>query len=180
MANLQRGRFGACALEASQISAAQMVRLGTSSMAPVLGCRIDYTSGGNSDNPKTQHNTYAPIANNVYFSYQGLLSATNLIAAAPNVTVFPLKSLRVTTEYQLSWKTHPFEPVYRAAETAFAGTEHSHARFTGHLVRTQAERSMTRRLTVIGRFEHFGAGSLIRRNNAPRSNYFTLWSSFRY
>ncbi len=62
----------------------------------------------------------APFGNNIYYSYQLYATPTNLIAFAPTFTFTPLAKLRVSAEYQLSWRDTVTDAVYRANGTAFA------------------------------------------------------------
>lgn len=73
-------------------------------------------------------NAFAPFGNNIYYSYQLFLTPTNLIALAPNVTVSPIESLRLTFEHQFAWRASLTDAVYRANGTAFSGTQKTHAR----------------------------------------------------
>ncbi|MGJ3629755.1 alginate export family protein [Sphingomonas sp. MMS24-JH45] len=101
---------------------AQTWRIGKGAEAPRVGVHFDYASGGGGYGEGKLRNAYAPFGNNIYYSYALFLTPSNLIAVAPNVAVSPVKRVRLTGEYQLTWRDDTRDAVYRANGQPFAGT----------------------------------------------------------
>ncbi|MFV0622601.1 alginate export family protein [Sphingomonas sp. ac-8] len=178
--NHQGGSFGNRNIDAWQLFLAQTYRLGAASTAPRIGLHADYASGGGAYGDGTLHNAAAPYGNNIYYSYQLSLTPTNLVALAPNVTVTPLKKLRVTAEYQFSWRDSESDSVYRANGTGFAGTELADGHKIGDVARLQAVYSVSPRLSFTGRYEHLDTGPVLARAGYTDSDFFAGWVSFRF
>jgi hypothetical protein len=178
--NHQGGRFAGRRIAAWQGLFAQTYRLGTAKGAPQIGVHADYASGGGAYGTGTLRSAFSPFGNNIYYSYQLFATPTNLVAVAPNVTVTPVKGVRVTGEYQLSWRDSPSDAVYRANGSAFAGTEATTARKIADTIRAQAVWSVTPRLSLTGRYEHLIAGPALTRAGYRNSDFLAGWVSFRF
>lgn len=178
--NHQGGRYGDRTLDAWQVLLAGTYRLGKANNAPRLGLHFDYATGGGAYDGGKLKNAFAPYGNNIYYSYQGFLTPTNLIALAPSVTVSPTKTLRVTGEYQFTWRDTVSDAVYRSNGTPFAGTEGVGGRRTVDVARLQAIWSVSPRLSLTGRLEHGFAKSGLTAAGYRDSSYAALWASFRF
>ncbi len=178
--NHQGGRYGERTLDAWQVLLAGTYRLGAANTAPRLGLHFDYATGGGAYDGGKLKNAFAPYGNNIYYSYQGYLTPTNLVAIAPSLTVSPAKTLRVTGEYQFTWRDTVRDAVYRSNGTPFAGTEGTGGRRTVDVARLQAIWTLSPRVSVTGRLEHAFAKSGLTAAGYRDSSYAALWASFRF
>lgn len=178
--NHQGGSFGDRDIDAWQILLAQTYRVGSGGTAPRVGFHFDYASGGGAYDDGKMGNALAPFGNNIYYSYQLALTPTNLVALAPNVTFTPIKNLRVTAEYQLSWRDTETDAVYRANGTAFAGTQLVAGHKIGDVARLQAIYSLSPRVSLTGRYEHLSAGPVLTRAGYTDSDFLAGWINFRF
>lgn len=159
---------------------AQTYRLGKASTAPRVGFHADYASGGGGYGDGKLRNAYAPFGNNIYYSYQLFLTPSNLVALAPNVTVSPVKGVRLTAEYQLTWRDDVRDAVYRANGQPFAGTQNFRARRIANVSRLQMVWTITPRLSFTGRYEHLDAGPALTDAGFRSSDFLAGWLSFRF
>nr|WP_235524055.1 alginate export family protein [Sphingomonas sp. Leaf33] len=159
---------------------AQTYRVGTSPGSARVGFHADYASGGGGYGDGSLRNAYAPYGNNIYYSYGLFLTPSNLIALAPNVTISPARSLRVTGEVQRAWRDDQRDAVYRANGQPFAGTQNVRGAHIADVYRLQAVWTVTPRLSVTGRYEHLAAGKVLTRANYRSSDFLAGWVSFRF
>lgn len=178
--NYQSGRYDGRRIAAWQFFIAQTYRLGAAPTAPKIGFHVDYASGGGAYGKGTLRSAFAPFGNNIYYSYQLFLTPTNLVALAPNITVSPLESLRLTLEYQFAWRANPNDAVYRANGTAFAGTQKTQASRVAQSTRAQAVWTWTPRLSFTGRYEHLQAGPALTRAGFTGSDFVAGWANYRF
>ncbi len=178
--NYQGGQHAGRPIEAWLVLLAQNYRLGKDRTAPRIGFHADYASGGGAYGRGTLRNSLAPFGNNIYYSYQLFATPTNLIAFAPNVTFTPLKNVRVSAEYQFSWRDTTTDAVYRANGTAFAGTQNVAGRKIAETTRLQAVWTISPRINVTGRYEHLAAGPALTNAGYKSSDFFAGWISFRF
>lgn len=176
----QYGEFGNRPIRAWQAFAAQTVRLGTDKSAPRVGVHVDYGSGGGGYDKGTLRNAYAPFGNNIYFSYGLFLSATNLIAVAPNVSFHPAKGVRASIEYLFSWRDDAHDAVYRANYTPYSGTEQVAGKAVAQIARAQIVYSISPRLTLTTRAEYFQAQKVLQAAGYSNSAFLATWVSFRF
>ena len=178
--NHQYGTYINQDIDAWQVFLAQTWRIGKAKTAPRVGFHVDYASGGGGYGDGKLRDAYAPFGNNIYYSYGLFLTPSNLIAVAPNVTVSPLRSVRVTAEYQLTWRDSTTDAVYRANGQPFAGTQLIRDAKIGDVARLQAIWSITPRLSFTGRYEHLAAGPSLTRAGFKSSDFLAGWLSFRF
>lgn len=178
--NHQSGNYGSRTIDAWQVFLAQTYRLGKSANGPRLGLHLDYATGGGAFDRGKLGNAFAPYGNNIYYSYAGFLTPTNLMTVAPSLTVMPTGKLRVTGEYQFSWRQTTGDAIYRANGSPFAGTAGSGGRKTGDVARLQVIWTLTPRLSVTGRLEHLRADAGLTDNGYHSSSYAAAWVSFRF
>ncbi len=178
--NHQYGTYINQDIDAWQVFLAQTWRIGKAKTAPRVGFHVDYASGGGGYGDGKLRDAYAPFGNNIYYSYGLFLTPSNLIAVAPNVTVSPLRSVRVTAEYQLTWRDSTTDAVYRANGQPFAGTQLIRDAKIGDVARLQAIWSITPRLSFTGRYEHLAAGPSLTKAGFRSSDFLAGWLSFRF
>lgn len=178
--NHQYGTYINQDIDAWQVFLAQTWRVGKAKTAPRVGFHVDYASGGGGYGDGKLRDAYAPFGNNIYYSYGLFLTPSNLIAVAPNVTVSPFRSVRVTAEYQLTWRDSTTDAVYRANGQPFAGTQLIRDAKIGDVARLQAIWSITPRLSFTGRYEHLAAGPSLTRAGFKSSDFLAGWLSFRF
>lgn len=178
--NHQGGSFGNRDINAWQLFLAQNYRVGSAASAPRVGVHFDYATGGGTFDGGTLTAATAPFGNNIYYSYQLALTPTNLVALAPNVTFAPVKKLRVTAEYQLSWRETASDVVYRANGTGYAGTDRVGGHKVGDVARLQAIYSLSPRVTLTGRYEHLSSGPVLEKAGYADSDFLAGWISFRF
>ncbi len=178
--NYQGGSYDGRKIDAWLILLAQNYKLGKARTAPRVGFHVDYASGGGGYGTGTLRNALAPFGNNIYYSYQLFATPTNLIAFAPNVTFTPLKPVRVSAEYQFSWRDTTTDAVYRANGTAFAGTQNAAGTKIAETARLQAVWSVSPRISVTGRYEHLIAGPALTNAGYRNSDFLAGWVSLRF
>ncbi|BAT19536.1 alginate export family protein [Asaia bogorensis] len=178
--NYQDGHYDGRTIAAWQFFLAQTWRLGAQPTAPRIGFHVDYASGGGAYGKGTLRSALAPFGNNIYYSYQLFLTPTNLVALAPNVTVSPIESLRLTLEHQFAWKASLNDAVYRANGSAFAGTQNTKAYRVAQSTRAQAVWTWTPRLSFTGRYEHLQAGPALTRAGYTSSDFVAGWANYRF
>ncbi len=179
--NNQRGTFGNRPISAWQAFVAQTYRLGKKPDAPRVGFHVDYGSGGGASQRSGElQTTSGLLGNNIYYSYGLFLTPTNMLYAAPNVTVTPVRNLRVAAEYGFAWRPDEFDAVYRASGAAWAGTQNVRGKKVAEVARLQATWTITPRLSFVGRYEHFKADTVLQRANLKSSDFWAGWLSFRF
>ncbi len=178
--NHQGGEFNGRPISAWLILLQQTYKVGKSRTAPRIGFHFDYASGGGAYGNGTLRNSLAPFGNNIYYSYQLYATPTNMIAAAPSVTVQPTQKLRVTGEYQLSWRDSLNDAVYRANGQAFAGTQLGGSRKIADTIRFQAIYAVSPRVSFTARYEHLIAGPALTDAGYRSSDFLAGWLSFRF
>ncbi len=178
--NYQGGNYNGRPISALLLLFAQNYRLGKDRSAPRIGFHADYASGGGGFTGGTLRNALAPFGNNIYYSYQLYATPTNLIAVAPTFTFNPLKKVRLSAEYQLSWRDTVRDAVYRANGTAFAGTQNFGARKIADTARVQAVWTISPRVSVTGRYEHLMAGPALTDAGYRSSDFLAGWVSLRF
>jgi hypothetical protein len=99
---------------------------------------------------------------------------------APNFTFSPVKTVRVTAEYQLAWRDSVTDAVYRANGQPFAGTQRVGDAKIGDVMRLQAVWSISPRLSFTGRYEHLAAGPSLSKAGFKSSDFMAGWLSFRF
>ncbi|WP_313801512.1 alginate export family protein [Sphingobium sp.] len=176
----QYGEFQDRPINAWQAFFAQNWRLGEGKAAPRIGLHADYGSGGGGYDKGTLRNAYAPYGNNVYFSYGLFLTATNMMAIAPNISFSPTDRLRASVEYQFTWRDDEKDAVYRANYTPYVGTEKVAGKAVARLLRAQLVYSLAPRLTLTMRTEYLRAGTVLRRAGYANSAFLGSWISFRF
>ena len=178
--NHQFGTYDGRDIDAWQAFIAQTYKLGTSATAPRIGVHLDYGSGGGSFGTGKLKVTSGLFGNNIYYSYGLFLTPQNFMGIAPNVTFNPVRPVRVTAEYQFAWRPSETDAVYRAAGTAFAGTQDVRGKQVGQVARLQAVWAITPRLSFTGRLEHLNAGKAFTRAGYRDSMFGAGWISFRF
>lgn len=178
--NYQGGSYDNRSIKAWQVLMAQTYKLGAARNAPRVGFHADYASGGGAYGTGTLRTALAPFGNNIYYSYQLFATPTNLIAVAPNVSFSVLDKLRLTAEYQLSWRDSQNDAVYRANGSAFAGTQNVSGSKIADTIRFQAVYPISSRLSFTGRYEHLIAGSSLTRAGYKNSDFLAGWLSYRF
>jgi hypothetical protein len=178
--NYQGGSYDNRSIKAWLILLAQTYKLGDGKSAPRVGFHADYASGGGAYGNGTLRTALAPFGNNVYYSYQLFATPTNLIALAPNVTFSVFDKLRLTAEYQRSWRDTTSDAVYRANGSAFAGTQNFGAKKIADTLRFQAVYPFTSRLSFTGRYEHLIAGPALTNAGYKNSDFLAGWLSYRF
>ncbi|MDR7157026.1 hypothetical protein J2W40_003873 [Sphingobium xenophagum] len=176
----QYGQFNDRPIRAWQAFAAQTVRLGADKSAPRIGVHVDYGSGGGGYDNGTLRNAYAPFGNNIYFSYGLFLTATNLIAVAPNISFQPITGVRASLEYQFSWRDDARDAVYRANYTPYVGTERVAGKAVAQLARAQIVYAISPRLTLTTRAEYLQAQEVLKTAGYRNSAFLATWLSFRF
>jgi len=179
-ANHQWGTYINQDIDAWQVFLAQTYRIGAAPTAPRIGFHVDYASGGGGYGNGSLRNSYAPFGNNIYYSYQLYLTPSNLIAAAPNITVSPFRNVRLTGEYQFSWRDDVRDAVYRANGQPFAGTQNVRDAKIADLIRAQLVWTISPRLSFTGRYEHLSAGPSLTQAGFRSSDFLAGWISFRF
>ncbi|MGA1799870.1 alginate export family protein [Sphingomonas sp. 4RDLI-65] len=178
--NYQGGSYDNRSIKAWLILLAQTYKLGEGKNAPRVGFHADYASGGGAYGNGTLRTALAPFGNNIYYSYQLFATPTNLVALAPNVTFSVFDKLRLTAEYQRSWRDTTSDAVYRANGSAFAGTQNVSGSRIADTLRFQAVYPFTSRLSFTGRYEHLIAGPALTNAGYKNSDFLAGWISYRF
>ena len=178
--NYQGGNYNGRSIDAWLVLLAQNYRIGKSKSAPRIGFHFDYATGGGAFGTGKLRNALAPFGNNIYYSYQLYATPTNLIAFAPSFTFAPMSKLRVSAEYQLSWRETLGDAVYRANGTAFAGTQLVGGRKIADTARLQAVYTVSPRVSLTGRYEHLMVGPALSNAGYKSSDFLAGWLSLRF
>lgn len=179
--NHQGGDFNDRKIDAWQAFLAQTWRVGKSATAPRVGVHVDYGSGGGGVSGQGDLRTASGLyGNNIYYSYQLFLTPTNLLAISPNVTVQPVKNLRVTGEYTMAYRPNENEAVYRASGATFANTQNVEGKHIADLIRLQAVWALTPRISLTGRYEHMMVKEALANAGFKNSDFLAGWVSFRF
>jgi hypothetical protein len=176
----QDGSFNGRDISAWNAFIAQTYVLDPKHWKPKIGIHFDFGDGGGSFGKGTLHTAKAPFAGTIAYSYQGALNFTNLFQVSPNFTVSPSRKLDVLTEFQHSWRVSPHDAVYRGLGTAYAGSETVPGRDVGDALRLQATWKMTRRVSIVGRYEYFAPGAILDRLGYGDSHFLAGWISYRF
>lgn len=175
----QDGDFDGRTINAWNAYVAQTFVLHRKGWVPKVGIHFDYGSGGGAYSTGTIHSARTPTAGMIAFSYQGALNIINLSQISPNFTISPFKVLDLTTEYQHSWRSNEKDAIYRSAGTAYSGSQNIPGRHVGDAVRLQATWKVAPRISVIGRYEYFMSGAILKALGYKNSSYAATWISFR-
>jgi hypothetical protein len=178
--NYQGGQYDNREIAAWQVLMAQSYRLGKDRSGPRVGFHADYATGGGAFGSGKLKAALAPLGNNIYYSYQLYATPTNLIAIAPNFSFQPAAKLRVSLEYQFSWRETLGDAVYRANGMAFAGTANVAGRKIAETARAQAVWTLSPYVSVTGRYEHLHAGPALTNAGFKSSDFLAGWISFRF
>ncbi|MBW4330392.1 alginate export family protein [Stakelama sp. CBK3Z-3] len=176
----QGGSFGNRDIDAWNLFIAQTYGLSDSGWKPELGIHFDYGSGGGSYDGGALKVASTPVGGSSSYSYQGLLTISNLFQVAPNITVTPVRDVKTTFEYIRAWRADENDAVYRSNSRPYAGTELLDGKDIGQSFRIQAAWKITQRLSVTGRYEYFDTGKLLTRLGYTDSHYLAAWTSFRF
>ncbi|HEX8446944.1 MAG TPA: alginate export family protein [Sphingomonas sp.] len=176
----QFGTFDGRDIDAWQVFAAQTYKLGKAATAPRIGVHVDYGSGGGAFTGGKLSNASGLFGNNIYFSYGLFLTPTNFLGISPNFTINPVKPVRLTVEYQFTFRPSETDAVYRAAGTPYARTETVRGKEVGQVARLQAVWTMTPRLSTTLRLEHMQAGDALTRAGYGNSMFGAAWISYRF
>jgi hypothetical protein len=149
-------------------------------LKPKPGIHFDYGSGGGAYGTGTIRNTRTITAGSIAYSYQLALNLTNLFQVSPNFTISPSKSLDLTAELQHSLRVDENDAVYRGAGTAYAGTQLVKGAHVGDAARLQATWKVSPRVSVIGRYEYFEPGAVLKAVGSKGSHFLAGWVSFRF
>jgi len=175
----QWGEFQDRPIRAWQAFFAQNVQLGAAKTAPRLGVHVDYGSGGGGYHQGTLRNAYAPFGNNIYFSYGLFLTATNMLAVTPNLSFNLTEKLRVSCEYQFTWRDDESDAVYRANYTPYVGTEQVRGKAVAQISRAQLIYAFSTRLIFTTRAEYLRVQTALKRAGYNDSMFLAIWLSFR-
>ena len=175
----QTGRFGDRDIEALQVFTTQSMRAGEGAGAPRISLRVDYGSGGGAYDGGVIRNALTPQGVPIFYSYQNVFNPVNMIAVAPGVTVRQGKT-SVTGEVQFTWRASERDAVYRATDLPYAGTEVVEGRHVGEVWKLQLAHTISPRTSLIARYEHLAAGSVLKDAGYESSDYLTAWVNFRF
>ncbi|MCG2664563.1 alginate export family protein [Brevundimonas sp.] len=175
----QTGRFGDRDIEALQVFTTQSMRAGEGTGAPRISLRVDYGSGGGAYDGGVIRNALTPQGVPIFYSYQNVFNPVNMIAVAPGVTVRQGKT-SVTGEVQFTWRASERDAVYRATDLPYAGTEVVEGRHVGEVWKLQLAHTISPRTSLIARYEHLAAGSVLKDAGYESSDYLTAWVNFRF
>lgn len=177
----EEGNFRGRPIKAWQVFAAQTYRLGKDAAAPRIGLRGDYGSGGDAfDQSKPLRTSFSPFGNNIYYTYGVFVAPINFVAVAPNFSFEPIKTVRLTAEYEVMWRSTLRDAVYRSNGTPYLGTQNVAGRKIGDAARLQAVWTISPRLSFTGRLEHLKAGDALTNAGYKSSNFGAGWLSFRF
>nr|WP_315381725.1 alginate export family protein [uncultured Sphingomonas sp.] len=180
LVNHQDGDYRGRPIDAWFLQAAQTYSLSNKGLKPKPGIHFDYGSGGGAYGTGTIRNTRTITAGSIAYSYQLALNLTNLFQVSPNFTLSPSKSLDLTAELQHSLRVDENDAVYRGAGTAYAGTQLIKGAHVGDAARLQATWKVTPRVSVIGRYEYFEPGAVLKAVGSKGSHFLAGWVSVRF
>jgi hypothetical protein len=180
LVNHQGGDYRGRPIDAWFLQAAQTYSLSNKGLKPKPGVHFDYGSGGGAYGTGTIRNTRTITAGSIAYSYQLVLNLTNLFQVSPNFTISPSKSLDLTAELQHSLRVDENDAVYRGAGTAYAGTQLLRGAHVGDAARLQATWKVSPRVSVIGRYEYFEPGAVLKAVGSKGSHFLAGWVSVRF
>lgn len=180
LVNHQGGDFAGRPINAWFLQAAQTYSLSNKGWKPKPGIHFDYGSGGGAYGTGTIRNTRVITAGSIAYSYQLVLNLTNLFQVSPNFTISPTKSLDLTAELQHSLRVDASDAVYRGAGTAYTGTQLIKGAHVGDAARLQATWKVSPRVSVVGRYEYFQPGAVLKAVGSKGSHFLAGWVSLRF
>ncbi|WP_241213260.1 alginate export family protein [Sphingomonas sp. ABOLE] len=180
LVNHQGGDLAGRPIDAWFLQAAQTYSLSKKGLKPKPGIHFDYGSGGGAYGSGTIRNTRVITAGSIAYSYQLVLGLSNLFQVSPNVTISPSTSLDLTAELQHSLRVDATDAVYRGAGTAYAGTQLVKGAHVGDAARLQATWKVSPRVSVIGRYEYFEPGAVLKAVGSKGSHFLAGWISLRF
>lgn len=175
----QTGRYGDRRIDAWHVFTQQSFSVGEGASAPRVGLRFDYGSGGGAYDDGPLRNAVTPFGVPIFYSYQNVLNPVNMVALAPSVTV-RRGPTALTAEVQATWRASTDDAVYRATDLAYAGTEAVEGRHVGEVWKLQLAHTISPRTSLIARYEHLAAGSVLKDAGYESSDYLTAWVNFRF
>lgn len=180
LVNRQDGSYRGRNIDGWLLQAAQTFALSGKGLKPKPGIHFDYGSGGGAYGSGDIRNTRTITAGSIAYSYQLLLNLTNLFQVSPNFTISPIKAIDLTAELQHSLRVNDSDAVYRGAGTAYAGTQAVRGAHVGDAARLQATWKVAPRVTVIGRYEYFAPGAVLKAVGSKGSHFLAGWISVRF
>lgn len=180
LVNHQGGDFAGRPIDAWFLQAAQTYSLSNKGLKPKPGIHFDFGSGGGAYGTGTIRNTRVVTAGSIAYSYQLVLNLTNLFQVSPNLTISPSKSIDLTAELQHSLRVNENDAVYRGAGTAYVGTQLVKGAHVGDAARLQATWKVSPRVSVVGRYEYFEPGAVLKAVGSKGSHFLAGWISVRF
>ena len=183
MAYRQTGDHLGRSIEAWMASFDQNYALSTTGWKPRVGLRIDLASGGNAYNKTGTIHDFNPIYQGTSYLSEGhLIGYSNLVMISPNVSIAPLKTVRIDAEYDAVRKMDKNDAFYEFGQPPipYAGTQNIRSRDVGGYGRLVVNWNVTPNINLLVEGDHLSAGKVLTRAKLGSANYGMLSLDFRY
>jgi len=176
----QTGRFLDRPVEAWGLFAMQSVALSAEGWKPRLGLRIDAASGGGTYGTGTVRAFNQLYASSGYLGEGLFLSTSNLLMAAPGLSVAPTPSTTLSAEYGVARRLTEDDAAYAGQMRPHPGTRNVPGHRIGGLLRVAGTWTATEHLTLSVNHERLAAGPVLRRAGRSSGSYSYLSATLRY
>lgn len=166
----QTGTTGSRVVEAWGFFGQQSVGLSERGWKPRACVRVDAASSG-----------FSPLyASNQYLGWGRFLALSNLMLVTPGVTATPAKTVALTAEYGFATRFAENDSVYAGGMRAYRGTSSVAGNEVGGLLKLEAAWTPPGPFDLLAGFEHFSAGTALRRAGRPSASYGYAVATLRY
>ncbi|WP_140852144.1 alginate export family protein [Sphingomonas glacialis] len=148
--------------------------------APRLGVRANVFSGDNNAADGTIQTFAPPFPRTPLYSDAGWLNFSNLIDVFPSVTLKPAKRLVVVAGPDFFWRQTAGDGVYAGPTNFPLIRPVGKGRFVGTNYNLQGDYIFTKNISFRLFYTHFNASEGFERGGGRSSDYFGLWSDFRF
>ncbi|MEE7547424.1 alginate export family protein, partial [Xanthomonas sp. Kuri4-1] len=178
---VQRGSFGGRDVRAYMASTSNAWSLAETGWKPRLGFHSEIASGGGGASGRgTLRNNNFLYGNTIYFSWATFFGPTNLVTAAPTLTLSPTAKVTVNLEWESLWRQSRSDAIYNNQARPYARTQSTGERHIGTMPRVNVAWAIDPNWSMVFRAEHLLAGSALRRAGYGDSTFFAAWLNFRF
>lgn len=148
---------------------------------PRAGFRVDLSSGGDSYAKAGTIHGFSPVYQSSSYLGEGkLLGDSNLMLLAPTLSFTPLKSVKVSMEYDLVRRMAQNDAFYASGLKPYAGTQNVKGYTVGTYGRANIDWAVTPNVGIEVEAERLQAGKVLHRAGYGSGNYALLGLNLKY